>query len=427
MADEAHCIGKASSAESYLRHEAVIDAAKRSGALAIHPGYGFLSENAEFAELCRASGIAFIGPSAEALRSMGDKAVARSTMTHARVPVVPGSQKPIYSADEAVGLADKVGFPLLIKPSAGGGGKGMRVVERRPDLVAAFHASQAEAQAAFGSGEVYLERFLRNARHIEFQILADYHGTVLHLGERECSIQRRHQKLIEEAPSPTLDPKLRARMGQAAVRAAKAVDYVGAGTVEFLLDDNRQFYFIEMNTRIQVEHPVTECVTGIDLVKAQIAVASGEKLGLTQRNIRIRGHAIECRINAEDPEHDFMPSPGKIRALALPGGPGVRLDTHVYCGYDVPHHYDSLLGKLVVHAHDRPTAIARMRRALDEVSFDSMKTIIPFLSRILDDHRFKSGDYGTDLVKKLRDDDEHHRLHGFMHKIMESFHLLPDA
>ncbi len=426
LADESYCIGKAASAESYLRYHEIVFTALKSGAEAIHPGYGFLSENDEFAELCETSGIVFIGPSPDALRKMGDKAVARDTMAQAKVPIASGSEEPVISAEAAVQIARKIGFPVLVKPSAGGGGKGMRVVNRLDDLVSAFHSSQAEAKAAFGSDEIYLERFIDNARHIEFQILADNHGQVVYLGERECSIQRRHQKLVEEAPSPTLDSTLRGRMGRAAVRAARAVNYRGAGTVEFLLDREHRFYFIEMNTRIQVEHPVTECVTGIDLIKAQIRVAAGESLELRQKDIQISGHAIECRINAEDPHNDFMPSPGKIRGLNLPGGPGVRVDSHVYCGYEVPHYYDSLLAKLIVHAESRPVAIERMKRALDEFTVENVKTTVPFLRRIMDHRGFVSGKYSTKLVEQIKTEEHDHHLRGFMHKIMDSFHHWAD-
>ncbi|MBD3419620.1 MAG: acetyl-CoA carboxylase biotin carboxylase subunit [Chitinivibrionales bacterium] len=422
LADEAYCIGPASSSESYLRYHEIVYTAMRAGAQAIHPGYGFLSENAEFAELCQTSKITFIGPSPDALRKMGDKAVARETIRKVRVPIAQGSSKPLIDAHEAHKIADKTGYPILIKPSAGGGGKGMRIVNRSDEFIPAFQSSQAEARSAFGSEEIYLEKFIRNARHIEFQILADNHGTVVHLGERECSVQRRHQKLIEEAPSTFLDPKVRSRMGRAAIRAAQAVNYSGAGTVEFLVDDRHHFYFIEMNTRIQVEHPITECITGIDLIKAQLWVAAGERLGLKQSTIRRKGHAIECRINAEDPHHDFMPSPGRVNALGMPGGPGIRVDTHIYCGYDIPHHYDSLLAKLIVHADNRDLAIKRMKRALEEFNIDSVKTTIPYLQRIMDDHRFLSGEYTTNLTAQVKEDDDHHRLKGFMHRIMDSFH-----
>jgi len=426
LADESYCIGKPPSSESYLRYGEIVFTAIRCGAQAVHPGYGFLSENAEFADMCQAAGLVFIGPSPETLRRMGDKAVARETMRRARVPVPQGTTKPVDSVGSGVHIARKLGYPLLIKPSAGGGGKGMRIVHCEDELPDAFHASQSEARAAFGCGDIYLERFVRKARHIEFQVLADNYGEVVHLGERECSVQRRHQKLVEESPSPALDERLRARMGRVAVRAARAVDYSGAGTIEFLVTDDGEFFFIEMNTRIQVEHPVTEYVTGIDLVKEQINVAAGRGLGLRQRDIKLSGHAIECRINAEDPHHNFMPSPGKIRGLGLPGGPGVRVDTHIFSGYEIPHYYDSLLGKLIVHADSRAAAIERMRRALGEFSIDNVKTTIPFLLRIVEDHRFANGNYCTDLVEKLRDDDDHHRLRGFMHRVLESFHLAAD-
>ncbi|MBD3344148.1 MAG: acetyl-CoA carboxylase biotin carboxylase subunit [Chitinivibrionales bacterium] len=427
LADESYCIGKAMSSESYLRYHDIVLRALESHAEAIHPGYGFLSENAEFARLCRTSGLVFIGPSANALREMGDKAIARDTMRRAHVPIAEGSKEPVQSAEEAVRIAKKIDYPILVKPSAGGGGKGMRIVHREQDLTAAFSSSQTEALAAFGSGDIYLEQFIRNARHIEFQILADNHGNVVHLGERECSVQRRHQKLIEEAPSPQLDPKLRSRMGRAAIKAAHAVNYQGAGTVEFLLGEDKNFHFIEMNTRIQVEHPVTEAITDIDLIKSQICIAAGEPLGFKQSDIKIKGHAIECRINAEDPQHDFMPSPGKIRGLGLPGGPGIRLDTHIYSGYEVPHYYDSLLAKLIVHAQNRDIAIKRMKRALEEFSIENVKTTVPYLARIMSDNRFRSGNYCTDLVERLKEDDDHHHLKGFVQKIMESFHLWPDA
>lgn len=426
LADEAYCIGKAPSVESYLRYNDLIVLALEHGAQAIHPGYGFLSENAAFAELCKVSGIVFIGPSPDAIRRMGDKAVARDTMTKARVPVPPGTTKPIGADEDVSKIAKKIGYPLLIKPAAGGGGKGMRVVQKESDLHASVTSSQTEARAAFGSDEVYLEKYLTQARHIEFQVLADRYGNTVHLGERECSVQRRHQKLIEESPSPALDPTLRRRMGRAAVRAAKAVHYEGAGTIEFLLTDKKEFYFIEMNTRIQVEHPVTECVSGIDLVKEQIRIASGEHLGFEQKQIRLCGHAIECRINAEDPQHDFMPSPGKIRGLGVPGGPGVRVDTHIYSGYEVPHYYDSLLAKLIVHAETREIALRKMRLALEEFSIENVKTTIPFLAKIIETERFGSGNYATDLIEKLKKDHEHHHLREFMHKVLESFHLWPD-
>lgn len=426
LADESYCIGKAPSTESYLRYSEIILTALECGAQAIHPGYGFLSENAEFADLCRASGIVFIGPSAECIRAMGDKAVARDTMSAAGIPVARGTTRPVSSPDEAVRTAARIGYPLLIKPAAGGGGKGMRIVEAGTELVASLVSSQNEARAAFGDDHVYLERFIPNARHVEFQILADNFGKVVHLGERECSVQRRHQKLIEEAPSPALDQTLRRKMGRTAIKAARAVDYRGVGTIEFLLTENHKYYFIEMNTRLQVEHPVTECVTGIDLVKSQIAVAAGQPLELDQRRIRLRGHAIECRINAEDPHHDFMPSPGKIRGLALPGGPGVRIDTHIYSGYEVPHHYDSLLAKCIVHSETRATAVARMKQALTEFSVPSITTTAQYLIRLLDHNDFREGDYTTNLVSQLKTDDEHHELKSFMQKLFDSFHRGPE-
>ncbi len=426
LADEAHCIGKATSAESYLKYYDIVILAVKVGAQAIHPGYGYLSENAEFAELCKSSGIVFIGPSPDALRRMGDKAIARETMNQAHVPIPPGTKKPVQSIESAKRLAKKIGFPLLLKPSAGGGGKGMRIVNDPKELADSFVSSQTEAKAAFGSDDIYMERYITKARHIEFQILADNHGNAIHLGERECSVQRRHQKLVEEAPSPTIDPKLREKMGRAATKAAKSVNYSGAGTIEFLLTEKHKFYFIEMNTRIQVEHPVTECVTGIDIVKEQIRIAAGQELGLKQRDIKIRGHAIECRINAEDPQHDFMPSPGKIKGLGLPGGPGIRIDSHIYSGYEVPHFYDSLLAKLVAYAEDRETAIKRMQCALHEFTIKNVKTTIPFHEKIMNDRRFKSGEYDTDIVEKMKKDDHHHKMTGLMHKIMKSFHLVSD-
>lgn len=426
LADESIYIGKASSEESYLRAGEIIVAALQSGAQAIHPGYGFLSENADFADLCRTAGIAFIGPSPETIKLMGDKSSARETMNSAGIPIPPGTQKFVSSMSESVRLAKKIGFPLLVKPSAGGGGKGMRIVNSEYDLPEAIHLSQNEAKAAFGDGTIYLEKFISNARHIEFQILADNYGNVVHLGERECSIQRRHQKLVEEAPSSSIDNRLRSRMGQAAVKAAKAANYSGAGTVEFLLDTDKKYYFIEMNTRIQVEHPVTESITGIDLVKEQISVAFGNEINLKQRSIKFTGHAIECRINAEDPHQNFIPSPGKIHDLALPGGPGVRIDTHIYSGYDVPLHYDSLLAKLIVHAENRVVAVERMKRALNEIQISNVKTTTPLLLRIMDDHRFRKGEYSTELINNIKSDDNHHQLRGFMHRLMESFHRYPE-
>ncbi|MFU8780745.1 MAG: acetyl-CoA carboxylase biotin carboxylase subunit [Kiritimatiellia bacterium] len=424
LSDEAVCIGPAPSAASYLQIDAILDAARKTGAQAIHPGYGFLSEKAEFADACDKAKIVFIGPSAKAIRKLGDKVTARATMHRVGVPIPPGTRKPIRSRENVVRIAKDIGYPLLIKPSAGGGGKGMQIVSSPHALKEALELSQSESAAVFGSGDVYLEKVIEDARHIEIQIMADQHGNVIHLGERECSIQRRHQKLIEESPSVIVDEELRKRMGAAAVAAAKAVGYVGAGTVEFLLDRQKQFYFIEMNTRIQVEHPVTEWVTGIDLIRMQIRVAAGESLGVRQEDVVFKGHAIECRINAEDPDDDFSPSPGLVAGLILPGGPGVRIDTHLYNGYHVPHHYDSLLAKFIVHAENRELAIARMLRVLEEFQLENLKTTVPFLQRILKERTFRHGNYTTGFVEELRAADIRHRLHDFMHKLSDSFRRL---
>lgn len=424
LADEAVCIGPAASSESYLRMDAVLDAAQKTGAQAIHPGYGFLSEKAEFADACEKRKIVFIGPPAKAIRKLGDKVTARATMHRAGVPIPPGTRKPIRSRENVVRIAKDIGYPLLIKPSAGGGGKGMQIVTSPHDLKDALDLSQSESAAVFGSGDVYLEKVIEHARHIEIQIMADQHGNVIHLGERECSIQRRHQKLIEESPSVVVNAELRNDMGAAAVAAAKAVAYVGAGTVEFLVDRHGQFYFIEMNTRIQVEHPVTEWVTGIDLIRMQIQVAAGERLPLAQKDVRFQGHAIECRINAEDPDDDFSPSPGLVAGLSMPGGPGVRIDSHLYNGYLVPHHYDSLLAKFIVHAETRELAIARMERVLAEFQVENIKTTVPFLQRILKERMFRHGDYTTAFVEDMRAADMRHRLHEFMYKLSDSFRRL---
>src|ERR1044071_6571622 len=360
FADDDVCIGPAPSKESYLRIPRLIAAAEITGADAIHPGYGFLAENAEFAETCQASNIAFIGPTAEQIRVMGDKAAARRAMTDVGVPIIPGTPGPVEDSDEALDFARDIGFPVIIKAAAGGGGKGMRVAKNADDFARSFQLARSEALSAFGNGDVYVEKYLSRPRHVEFQILGDTHGNVIHLGERDCSVQRRHQKLIEEAPSPAMTPKLRERMGDDAVRGAQAIDYVGAGTIEMLLDTDGSYYFMEMNTRIQVEHPVTEMLTGVDLVKEQIRVASGEKLSIMEMP-PLRGHVIECRVNAEDPARNFQPSPGKITTFHPPGGPGVRLDSHVYAGYNVPPYYDSLLAKLIVQGRDRAEAVAKMR------------------------------------------------------------------
>ena len=401
FADEDVCIGPAQARESYLNIPRIIAAAEITGADAIHPGYGFLAENAEFSEICEASEITFIGPTPQQIRLMGDKATARRTMREVGVPIVPGTDA-IADADEALAAAREIGFPVLIKASAGGGGKGMRVARDADEFAAAFSMARNEAGAAFGDDSVYVEKYLARPRHIEFQILGDTHGRVVHLGERDCSIQRRHQKLVEEAPSPALTPELRHAMGEAAVRGAKAIDYVGAGTIEMLLNEDGSFYFMEMNTRIQVEHPVTEMCTGFDLVKEQIRAAAGLPLSLPPVDVGegLRGHAIECRINAEDPARNFAPSPGTIHTFHLPGGPGVRVDTHVYAGYRVPQFYDSLLGKLIVHGATREEALARMRRALVETVIEGVHTTIPFLMQVLDHPDFVSGNFDTKFLER---------------------------
>ncbi|MBS1989445.1 MAG: acetyl-CoA carboxylase biotin carboxylase subunit [Cyanobacteria bacterium SZAS LIN-2] len=399
LADEAYCIGPPQSGRSYLHIPAIISTAVVTGADAIHPGYGFLSENSNFAQICADHRIKFIGPSVVAIESMGDKSSAREAMRAAGVPVVPGSHGLITDEAEAAKLADEIGFPVIIKATAGGGGRGMRVANDAGQLLNALASAQSEASAAFGDGGVYIEKYLKPIRHVEIQVMADQHGNVIHLGERDCSVQRRHQKLIEESPSPALTPELRARMGKAAVDAAKNIGYEGAGTVEFIFS-NGNFYFMEMNTRIQVEHPVTEFITGTDLIKEQIRVASGEKLSWTQEQIKFTGHAIECRINAEDPDRNFMPSPGRVDAYIAPGGPGVRVDSHCYPGYVIPQFYDSLVSKLIVWGADRPEAIARMQRALDEYAITGIKTTIPFHQRVLSHPVFQKGDVSTDFVEK---------------------------
>ncbi len=401
FADEDVCIGPAPSRESYLNIPRLIAAAEVTGAEAIHPGYGFLAENAEFAEICEHSELVFIGPSPDAIRRMGDKAMARETMIREGVPVVPGSEGAIEEPEAALKVARKIGFPVLIKAAAGGGGKGMRVAETEAIFERSFVAARNEAQAAFGDGRVYLEKYLARPRHVEIQILGDKHGRITHLGERECSIQRRHQKLIEESPSPAVTQKLREKMGAAAVKAAKAIDYHSAGTVEFLLDEDGSFYFMEMNTRIQVEHPVTELVTGVDLIKEQIRVAAGEKHSLPDRGlVPLIGHALECRINAEDPVHDFRPSPGQITIWHAPGGPGVRVDSHAYQGYRVPPHYDSLLAKLIVHGRDRSESLVRARLALESFIVEGVKTTIPFLLELLEDPAVVAGDIDTRFLER---------------------------
>ncbi len=399
LADESFCIGPPPSNRSYLHIPALISTAVVTGADAIHPGYGFLSENASFAQICADHRIKFIGPSITAINSMGDKASARETMRAANVPVVPGSQGLITNDAEAFRLADEIGYPVIIKATAGGGGRGMRVAQDQAQLATAISSARSEASAAFGDGGVYIEKYLKPIRHIEIQVLADAHGNCVHLGERDCSVQRRHQKLIEEAPSPALSPELRKEMGDAAVRAALQIGYEGAGTIEFIFA-NDKFYFMEMNTRIQVEHPVTEYITGIDLIKEQIRVASGQKLSFKQEDIKFTGHSIECRINAEDPDRNFLPSPGRVDAYIAPGGPGVRVDSHCYPGYSIPPHYDSLLSKLIVWGQNRQEAINRMQRALDEYAITGIKTTIPFHQKVLANHYFQNGDVSTDFIEK---------------------------
>lgn len=392
------CIGPARAADSYLNQDALLTAARITGCDAIHPGYGFLSENPDFADRCVQAGLKYIGPSGDVIRKMGSKAAARTLAQNAGVPVVPGSDGPLSGVEQARELAGQVGYPVLLKASAGGGGRGMRQVDRPEDLEGAYQAAQAEAVACFGDGEMYLEKLVLNPRHIEFQIMADSQGHVVHLGERDCSIQRRRQKLVEESPSRALTPELREKMGAAAVAAARAAGYVGAGTVEFVLSPEGDFYFIEMNTRIQVEHPVTELVTGADLVKEQLRVAAGLPLSFSQEEVKVSGHAIECRINAEDPEHEFRPCPGKTEFLHLPGGPGVRVDTALYTGYEVPPYYDSLVAKVLVHAPTRLEAIRRMRRALEELVIEGYPTNAALAHLIMHDPEFVRGQYDTGFL-----------------------------
>jgi acetyl-CoA carboxylase biotin carboxylase subunit len=399
FADDDVCIGPPPARDSYLRIPRIIAAAEITGADAIHPGYGFLAENAEFAETCVASNIAFIGPTADQIRVMGDKAAARKAMTEVGVPIVPGTPGPVEEPDEALAFVREIGFPVIIKAAAGGGGKGMRVANDEDDFARAFQLARSEALSAFGNGEVYVEKYLARPRHIEFQILGDSHGNVIHLGERDCSVQRRHQKLIEEAPSPAMTPELREQMGEAAVRGAKAIDYVGAGTIEMLLDEDGQFFFMEMNTRIQVEHPVTEMLTGVDLVKEQIRVAAGEPLSVRELPT-LRGHVIECRVNAEDPARNFQPSPGRIDVFHPPGGPGVRVDTHAYAGYTVPPFYDSLIAKLICQGRDRHEALGRMQMALDSFIVEGVTTTIPFLSRVMTQPEFQRGEVDTKFLER---------------------------
>ncbi|MBU1262888.1 acetyl-CoA carboxylase biotin carboxylase subunit [bacterium] len=398
LADEAICIGPAPADESYLMISRIMSAAEITGADAIHPGYGFLAEKAEFAEICKDHLKTFIGPPASAIKMMGDKIGARNAMEKAGVPIIPGSAKPLKDYKEAEKLVKRIGYPILLKAAGGGGGKGIRIVANKEALVEAWNIASAEAEKAFGSSGLYLEKLVQPARHIEIQILADSHKNYIHLGERECSIQVRHQKLIEESPSVGVDAKIRRELGIAAIKATKAAGYINAGTVEFLLDEKNKFYFMEMNTRIQVEHPVTEMVTGIDIVKEQIRIAAGEKLNLAQREITISGHSLECRINAQDPENNFVSSVGRITSLHLPGGPGVRVDTHIYAGYKVPPYYDALLAKLIVHGRNREEAIIRAKRCLDEFVIEGVKTTIPFHQKMLSDEAFKKGNIHTQFT-----------------------------
>jgi acetyl-CoA carboxylase, biotin carboxylase subunit len=401
LSDEAVCIGPGSPAKSYLHAPGLISAALISGCDAIHPGYGFLSENPYFAEIVGQCGLKYIGPSATAIATMGDKAAAREAMQAAGLPVIPGSEATLSNVDEGREVARELGYPILLKAAAGGGGRGMRIVNSEAELPRAFAAARAEAEAAFGKGDLYLEKFMAVARHVEIQVLGDEAGHLLYLGERECSIQRRNQKLVEESPSPAVDADLRKRMGEDAVRGASAIGYSNAGTMEFLLDPQGNYYFIEMNTRIQVEHPVTELVTGLDLVKWQLRIAAGERLTLLQADVRMGGHAIECRVNAEDPSQDFMPQAGEVDLFLPPGGPGVRIDSHLYSGYTIPSVYDSLLGKIIAWGSDRAEAIARLRRALDECIITGVKTTLPFQLALMDDPAFQRGDFSTGYLAEF--------------------------
>ena len=399
LADEAICIGPAPSSQSYLNMEQILAATVALNADAIHPGFGFLSENAKFAKLCAECNIAFIGPSAEIINRMGNKSEARRTMIEAGVPVVPASKEPVHQSEEALEMAKAIGFPVMIKASSGGGGKGMRISRGEEDFIENFNSAQLESVKGFSDDTMYIEKYIEKPRHIEFQIMADKFGNVVHLGERDCSIQRRHQKVLEESPCEVISDDLRRRMGETAVRAAKAVGYENAGTIEFLLDKNQDFYFMEMNTRIQVEHPVTEMVTGLDLIKEQIRIAAGEPLSVTQDQVAIKGHAIECRINAENPEKHFMPCPGLITNLHMPGGNGVRVDSHIYCNYKVPANYDSMLMKLIVYDKDRASAIAKMRSALGELIIEGIDTNVDFQYEILENKAFQEGDTDTGFIE----------------------------
>jgi len=398
IADESLCIGGALAKDSYLNMPAIITAAQISGAEAIHPGYGFLSENTAFVQMCEENNIKFIGPGAKSIALMGNKAEAKNMMTKAGVPVIPGSDGAVHSLTEAEDICDMIGYPVMIKASSGGGGRGIRLVSDKNALKNAYGMCRSEAKASFGDDEIYIEKFIENPRHIEIQILADEHGKVIHLFERDCSLQRRHQKIIEEAPSTFMDEDLRNKIGEAAIRAAKVTGYANAGTIEFLVDKNKNFYFMEMNTRVQVEHPVTELITGIDIVKYQIKIAAGEPLGISQNDVKLLGHAIECRINAENPDKNFAPCPGKIKELNVPGGPGVRVDSAVYQGYNIPPYYDSMISKLIVFGNDRDEAIARMRRALAEYLFEGIITNVDYQIELLSTDEFLAGEYNINFV-----------------------------
>lgn len=401
FADEVVCIGPGPSSQSYMNVPRIISAAEVTNADGIHPGYGFLAENADFAEVCDSCGINFIGPSAEMIANMGDKAFAKSKMQQAGVPVIPGSEGILKNLDHAHKVADEIGFPIILKATAGGGGRGMRIVREKENLENAYTMASAEAEVAFNNPDLYVEKFFENSRHIEVQILGDTHGNVIALGERECSIQRKHQKLIEESPSPAVNPELREKLINAAIKGAKIVNYQSAGTIEFLLDSDGQFYFMEMNTRIQVEHPVTEMVVGIDLIKEQIRLAAGEKLINYKNSFKLRGHAIECRINAEDPAKGFRPSPGKINIFHTPGGPGVRVDTHAYAQYLIPPFYDSLIAKIITHGKDRDEAIRRMIRSLEELVIEGIETTTPFHLKVLQDKDFRNGEFNTKFIERF--------------------------
>ncbi|MEX0647869.1 MAG: acetyl-CoA carboxylase biotin carboxylase subunit [Balneolaceae bacterium] len=398
FADEAVCVGPPASRDSYLKIPSILAAAEITNAEAIHPGYGFLAENAEFSRICSEHDLKFIGPSPEMINAMGDKATAKATMIKNKVPVVPGSDGVVKTFEEGQKIAEDIGYPLIIKASAGGGGRGMRVVKDPKNFKNSFNTCRNEAETVFGNPAVYIEKFVENPRHIEIQIMGDQHGNVVHLGERECSLQRRHQKILEEAPSPVMTPKLREKMGLAAVNAGKAINYEGAGTVEFIVDKDMNFYFMEMNTRIQVEHPVTEEITNSDLVKEQIIAAAGKKIDI--KKLKMRGHAIECRINAEDPAHNFRPTPGTITAFNIPGGHSVRVDTHAYAGYKIPPHYDSMIAKLIVSAPTREEAIKRMRRALEEFVIEGVKTTVPYHLQLMDDPGFQKGEFDTQYLER---------------------------